>query len=431
MSKTVQAIRGMNDILPDETCIWQSIEKAFIDAAKAYHYREIRFPIVEYQHLFSRSIGDVTDIVEKEMYTFPDRHGEMLALRPEGTAGCVRAAIQQNLLYNQTQRLWYLGPMFRYERPQQGRYRQFHQFGLESFGFAEAFADVEVIALSARVWRNLEIQDNVRLEINSLGSLAARSQYRAVLVDYFKQHFDSLDEDSQRRLDSNPLRILDSKNPAMRELIQAAPQLQQHIDADDKAHFEQVLSMLEQLNLPYTINPCLVRGLDYYNRTVFEWVTDDLGAQGTICAGGRYDDLVAMLGGKATPAVGFAAGIERIVELIKKTEHVHRLTQTPDIYFVSQSDQARAKALQIAESLRLRQPHLTICQHLGEGSFKSQFKRADQSGAKVALILAEEELQQNQISIKFLREDKPQQVVAINELENVLVETMRGDYARA
>lgn len=412
MSKVIQAIRGMNDITPGISAVWQTLEDIVKKTVACYGYQELRFPIVEKTELFARSIGEVTDIVEKEMYSFEDRNGDSLTLRPEGTAGCVRACIENGLLHNQTQRLWYTGPMFRHERPQKGRYRQFHQVGVEAFGMQGPDIDAELIIMSARIWKQLGLND-LELQINSLGSVESRRVFRDILVDYFSKHQSALDEDSQRRLHSNPLRILDSKNPDMQELIEKAPKLQDHLDQESIEHFKGVKSLLDKVGIAYHVNPRLVRGLDYYNKTVFEWVTTQLGAQGTVCAGGRYDGLVEQLGGKPVAAAGFALGIERLVELVQNNLN---LDVAPHAYFVIASDEAVAIGMQISESLREKLPNLRLLVHCGGGSFKSQFKRADKSGASVALILGDDELANNTVSVKYLREDKPQQSIPQDHL---------------
>ena len=425
MSKNIQAVRGMNDILPEETPAWRHLELTVTRLLDSYGYREIRMPIVERTDLFKRSIGEVTDIVEKEMYTFEDRNGDMLTLRPEGTAGCVRAAIQNGLLHNQIQRLWYRGPMFRHERPQKGRYRQFNQIGIEVFGLEGPDVDAEHIMMTARLWRMLGLERDVTLQLNSLGSSASRAAYRAVLVEYLWKHVDQLDEDSRRRLDSNPLRVLDSKNPAMREIIDAAPKLDEHLDEESQAHFGQLRAYLDAAGIDYQINPCLVRGLDYYGKTVFEWVTDKLGAQGTVCAGGRFDGLVEQLGGKPTPAVGFAMGVERLVSLLEQ-EQLPLHHYQPHGYMVLVGDAAQREGLVLAEQLRDALPQLRLEVHCGGGSFKSQFKRADKSGARLALILGEEEVANGTLGIKFLREEREQQALdrglAIEFMAGYLVE---------
>mgnify|MGYP001817116367 FL=1 len=392
----------MNDILPDETPYWQLLERTVSRLLESYGYGEIRLPVVEQTELFKRSIGEVTDIVEKEMYTFDDRNGESLTLRPEGTAGCVRAAIQQGLL-GVPQRLWYAGPMFRYERPQKGRQRQFHQVGAEAFGVASPDMDAELILLSARLWRLLGIADGVQLQLNSIGSSAARRAYRDALVSYLEQHRDALDEDSQRRLGSNPLRILDSKNPQTQALLDDAPALADYLDDESRADFDRLCDLLQAAAVPFTINPRLVRGLDYYNKTVFEWVTDRLGAQGTVCAGGRYDGLVEQLGGKATPGVGFAMGMERLVLLLRESDALQGAGTGADVYVVAVGDDAQRAALAAVEAVRDRRPRLRILQHTGGGSFKSQMKKADRSGARVALSWGEEEGAADTVTLKPLR----------------------------
>lgn len=418
MSKSLQAIRGMNDILPGETARWQYVERIFNQLMASYGYNEIRMPILEKTELFKRSIGEVTDIVEKEMYTFEDRNGDSLTLRPEGTAVCVRAGIQHGLLYNQIQRLWYMGPMFRHERPQKGRYRQFHQLGVEVFGLSAADIDAELIMISARFWKKLGMADDVSLQINSLGSSEARKHYRSVLVDYLTQHQASLDEDSTRRLESNPLRILDSKNPAMQEIIEAAPKLMDYLDAESAGHFDRLKQILDDAGVVYQINPRLVRGLDYYSKTVFEWVTDKLGAQGTVCAGGRFDGLVEQLGGRATPAIGFALGLERLVSLLEDKQLVdHTL---PHVYFIMAGDQAETQGRVLAESLRDLHPTLRLLVNAGGGSFKNQIKRADKSGASLALILGDNEIHNKMISIKDLRGTVGQESLSQTELVGYL-----------
>lgn len=421
MSKNIQAIRGMNDILPEETPTWRHLEEIVRQLLDAYGYREVRMPIVEKTELFKRSIGEVTDIVEKEMYTFEDRNGDSLTLRPEGTAGCVRASIQNGLLHNQTQRLWYQGQMFRHERPQKGRYRQFHQIGVESFGLEGPDIDAEHILMTARLWRMLGLDDAVSLQLNSLGTSASRAAYRATLVEYLWRHEDQLDEDSRRRLESNPLRILDSKNPAMRELIEAAPKLTEHLDEESRAHFDALCAILDGAGISYTINPCLVRGLDYYGKTVFEWVTDKLGAQGTVCAGGRFDGLVEQLGGKSTTAIGFAMGIERLVSLLE-AEHVPQERYQPHAYLVLVGEAAQQAGLLLAERLRDTLPLLRLETHCGGGSFKSQFKKADKSGARLALILGDEEVSNKSVGVKFLREELEQRTLSQAEVEQFLAD---------
>ncbi|HID00267.1 MAG TPA: histidine--tRNA ligase [Piscirickettsiaceae bacterium] len=385
------------------------------DLLRRYGYQPIRLPVVEKTELFVRSIGEVTDIVEKEMYTFEDRNGDQLALRPEGTAGCVRAVVEHGLVgRGQMQKLYYVGPMFRRERPQKGRYRQFHQLGVEVFGVETADIDAELIALSARLWRALGL-DGLTLEINTLGNLHARARYRQVLVDYFRANYDVLDEDSKRRLETNPLRILDSKNAQMRALIEAAPKLMDFLDEADREHFDAVLGYLDTLGIAYEINPNLVRGLDYYNRTVFEWTTTALGAQGTVCAGGRYDGLVAQIGGKPTPAVGFAMGIERLMALVLDQKLLPYRSQA-DVYLVAVGEAAQRPAFALAEQLREALPTLKVQLNTGGGSFKSQFKKADKSGAAYALILGEEEVARRQVGVKPLRGQGAQEQVSWDEL---------------
>jgi histidyl-tRNA synthetase len=400
----------MNDILPGETSRWQYLEDTLREVVHAYGYQEIRLPVLEKTELFKRSIGEVTDIVEKEMYTFDDRNGDSLSMRPEGTASCVRACMQHGLLHNQVQRLWYAGPMFRHERPQKGRYRQFHQIGIEAFGMAGPDIDAEIIFMSARMWQRLGLQGAV-LQINSLGSAAARAVYRTALVDYLRAHGDALDEDSRRRLDSNPLRILDSKNPAMQGLIEAAPRLPDYLDNESREHFAQLCTLLDAAGLEYEINPRLVRGLDYYSNTVFEWVTDQLGAQGTICAGGRYDGLVEYLGGKPTPAFGFALGLERLLALLE-AGNIGIPVQRPHVYLVLSGQAAVQRGMVFAEQLRDAVPGLQLQSNCGDGSFKSQFKRADKSGAQLALVMGDDEVAQGNVILKSLRDESGQTTLA-------------------
>ena len=419
MAKSIQAIRGMNDILPEQTPYWQYVENSFRQLMQSYGYQEIRMPIVESTALFKRSIGEVTDIVEKEMYTFEDRNGDSLTLRPEGTASCVRAAMQHGLLHNQIQRLWYSGPMFRHERPQKGRYRQFHQFGVEAFGLDGPDVDAELILMSNRLWQKLGMSDDVSLELNSLGSAETRQQYRKILVEYFSAHEAELDDDSKRRLQTNPLRILDSKNPAMQKLNENAPKLMDHLDAESKQDFEALCNILNDAGVSYKINPRLVRGLDYYSKTVFEWVTDKLGAQGTICAGGRFDGLVEQLGGKATPAIGFALGLERLIELLEIPENVQRENNL-NVYLVLMGEQALSKGLPLAEQWRNEISGLKLQVNCGGGSIKSQMKKADKSGAGLAFILGDDELEKNVITVKFLREKKEQEVIGLSQITDYL-----------
>lgn len=417
MSKAkLQAVRGMNDILPGESALWQYLGDVVRQVVESYGYQQVRLPIVESTELFKRSIGEVTDIVEKEMYTFADRNGDSLTLRPEGTAGCVRACLEHGLLHNQTQRLWYAGPMFRHERPQKGRYRQFHQIGVESFGLDGPDIDVEVIAMTARLWKVLGLEQHVTLELNSLGDPASRKRYRDRLVSYLVRHKDVLDADSLRRLESNPLRVLDSKNPEIHALLKDAPDLLEEIDEDARQHFEELQARLEAVGIPYRVNPRLVRGLDYYNRTVFEWVTDALGAQGTVCAGGRYDGLVSQLGGKDVPAVGFAMGVERLLLLIQAAQPELAVAGPVDIYLATLGIPAQRKGLELAEMIRTQAPAMKVMLHCGGGSFKKQLKKADKSGARFAVIIGEDEVAEGAAQIKDLRYDKPQTGVAFAQL---------------
>lgn len=412
-ARSIQAIRGMHDVVPEEVVYWQHLESVIRNLVAQYHYQEIRFPIVELTELFARTVGDVTDIVEKEMYTFLDRNGDSLSLRPEGTAGCVRAGIQQGLLYNQIQRLWYLGPMFRHERPQKGRCRQFHQFGIEAFGMQGPDIDVEQILLMKRLWQTLGLQNQVELQVNSLGTPASRTVYRQALVTYYQKHFHELDEDSQRRLELNPLRILDSKNSVTIEINRQAPKLLDYLDEGSRQHFENFCQLLTNLGVAYNINPNIVRGLDYYCYTVYEWVTTQLGAQGTVCAGGRYDGLAQELGGKPTPGVGFAMGLERVVLLLQQ----HReLLQTPHAVMVLMGEAAVVQGMKIAEQLREAYPWLRLDLNLSAGGFKTQFKRADKSGARFALIIGQDELNAHKITLKDLRTDAEQQQISFSEL---------------
>lgn len=417
MSNSIRAVRGMNDILPDETGLWAFFEDTIRQWLDAYGYRNLRTPIVEQTDLFVRSIGAVTDIVEKEMYTFIDHlNGESLTLRPEGTASCVRAVIEHNLLYAGPQRLYYSGPMFRHERPQKGRYRQFHQVGVEALGLAGPDIDAEHILMCARLWRLLGIPD-VRLEISTLGSVESRAIYRSRLINYLEKFADELDEDARRRLHSNPLRILDSKNPAMREILEGAPRLLDDLDEDSLKHFESLQQILRNQGINFEINLRLVRGLDYYNRTVFEWVTDKLGAQGTICAGGRYDGLIAQIGGKPAPACGFAMGIERILALMQES-HVAGVAAVPDVYLVHQGAAATEFAWKVAETLR--DEGFKVIQHCGGGSFKAQMKKADASGAHFAAIIGDDEALAGQVSIKPLREAAEQVKADLAEAATLL-----------
>ena len=402
-ARSIQAVRGMNDILPELTPSWQHLEDTLRRVIQSYGYREIRLPLLEKTELFKRSIGEVTDIVEKEMYTFEDRNGDSLTLRPEGTAGCVRACMEHGLLHNQVQRLWYAGPMFRHERPQKGRYRQFHQIGVEAFGMEGPDIDAEIIFMTAQLWKALGLEVT-ELQLNSLGTQASRAAYRAALVDYFRGCLADLDEDSRRRLDSNPLRILDSKNPQMQAVIGAAPRLPDYLDAESRVHFDELCTLLDAAGVDYVVNPRLVRGLDYYGRTVFEWVTDRLGAQGTICAGGRYDGLVEYLGGRPTPAVGFALGLERLIALLE-AEGVDLPDSSPHAYLVLSGGQGVRRGMVFARELRAAVKGLRLLTNCGGGSFKSQFRRADKSGAALALVIGDDEAEHGQVTLKPLRGD--------------------------
>ncbi len=414
----LQAIRGMEDILPPASATWQHVEATIRGLLQDYGYQEIRVPIVERTELFKRSIGEVTDIVEKEMYTFDDRNAMSITLRPEATAGIVRACMEHGLLRNQRQKFFSTGPMFRYEKPQKGRYRQFHQFDVEALGFAGPDIDAELLILLARLWRLLGIQ-HVSLQINTLGTSESRQMYRADLARYFRDSFDQLDDDSRRRLDRNPLRILDSKNPDLQALIAGAPQLTQYLDGASEAHFTELRALLDDAGVAYTVNPRLVRGLDYYGRTVFEWVTDRLGSQGAVCAGGRYDGLVAHLGGESTPAIGFAIGLERLVELysLAGLPAPHR---NPDVYVVAVGDGATRLAFRIAEGLRNATPAFRVEANCGGGGFKAQMKRADRSGAAVAVILGEDEVASGTAVVKPLRAEVEQQKIAVADLAQAI-----------
>jgi histidyl-tRNA synthetase len=424
MGKKLQAIRGMRDILPEQTALWYWLESRVRQVLEAYAYREIRLPLLEMTELFKRSIGEVTDIVEKEMYSFADRNGDSLTLRPEGTAGCVRATLENGMLHNQIQRLWYQGPMFRHERPQKGRYRQFHQIGVESFGLAGPDIDIEVILMTARMWRVLGLQ-RLELQLNTLGTAAERVAYRGQLVEYLKRHESGLDNDSRRRLHTNPLRILDSKNPDMAEVLAQAPVLMDCLEAASREHFAAVCTGLRAAGIDYVIEPRLVRGLDYYSRTVFEWVTNELGSQGTVCAGGRYDGLVAQLGGSPTPAVGFAVGLERLIGILAQTDTLSALMPL-DIYLVLVGDAAAAEGMRLAEALRDALPHCRILTNCGGGSFKAQFKRADRSGAGLALVLGDDELAHGSVGFKPLRAPGEQRQVARADLTGAIESWLRG-----
>jgi len=408
----------MNDILPSEIAYWQHLETTARSLFAEYGFQEIRVPIVEHTSLFKRSIGELTDIVEKEMYTFADRSGDSLTLRPEATAGLVRAMISNGLLHNQRQKVWCMGPMFRHERPQKGRYRQFHQIDVEAFGYAGPDLDAELILLTARLWQRLGIQ-RVTLNINSLGTPQSRQAYREILRSYFNAHREQLDEDSLRRLEGNPLRILDTKNPAMAELVAQAPLLSDYLDEESAAHFKTLRHHLDAVGVPYVVNPRLVRGLDYYTRTVFEWVTTELGSQDAVCSGGRYDGLIAQLGGDSTPAMGWALGEERIVALMQ-TQGIQVQSQQPDVYVVLAGERAEAAGLSLTEQLRNQLPGCRIETNCGGGSFKSQLKRADKSGARYAVILGDSETEQQIAGLKNLRVDEPQEQVSWSQLVDEL-----------
>ncbi|WP_406565649.1 histidine--tRNA ligase [Marinobacter fonticola] len=415
----------MNDILPDQTPVWQYLERTVSRVLRGYGYQEIRMPIVEQTELFKRSIGEVTDIVEKEMYTFDDRNGDSLTLRPEGTAGCVRAGEEHGLLYNQTRKLWYAGPMFRHERPQKGRYRQFHQIGVECFGMQGPDIDAELLIMTARLWEALGLGDHVRLEINSIGTSESRKAFRSALVDYLSDFREQLDEDSRRRLETNPLRILDSKVPETQAILKDAPNLADFLDDDSAAHFVGLQQRLDLAGVAYTINARLVRGLDYYGKTVFEWVTESLGAQGTVCAGGRYDGLVEQLGGKSTPAVGFAMGIERLVLMLETLEVVPpSVSNDADVYVMGMGEAGEADALRVSEMLRDALPEKVVVAHCGGGSFRSQMKRADRSGARYGLLIGEDEVASKTVSVKPLRSEGEQQVVNQTDLITTLSELL-------
>ena len=424
MAETIQPIRGMNDVLPGDTGAWQLLERVARETFAEYGYREIRLPLLERTELFKRSIGEMTDIVEKEMYTFEDRGGESVTLRPEATAGIVRACISNGLLHNQRQKVWCAGPMFRYERPQKGRYRQFHQVDVEALGFPGPDVDSELIIMSARIWRKLGLA-GLTLNVNSLGTPESRRVYREKLVAYFRGHESSLDEDSRRRLGGNPLRILDSKNPAMRPIIDGAPLITDHLDPESAAHFTRLQRDLDAAGVGYVVNPRLVRGLDYYSRTVFEWVTGDLGSQDAVCSGGRYDGLVAQLGGEPVPAIGWALGEERIVELMRLQQRAGDETSA-DVYVVLGGEAAEAAGLGVAESLRDALPGLRVEMNCGAGSFKSQLKRADRSGARYAVILGEEELARGVAGLKALREEAGQSAVPLADLAGELSRLVAG-----
>ena len=401
MAKNIQAIRGMNDCLPTQSPLWQKVENAVKNVVSAHGYNEVRMPIVEETNLFSRAVGEETDVVSKEMYTFDDRNGDSLTLRPEGTAGCVRSCIQNSLINRDEQRLWYMGPMFRHERPQKGRYRQFHQCGVEVFGLDGPDVDAELIMMTARLWRELGIDKHVRLELNSIGSTEDRANYRTALVAFLEQHIDVLDEDCKRRMHTNPLRVLDTKNPDVQAILGDAPRLSEYLGKESKQHFAGLCELLDAVGIEYQVNERLVRGLDYYNRTVFEWITESLGAQGTVCGGGRYDGLVEQLGGKATPAVGFAMGLERLV-LMMETLELTEVRRSVDVYMVAAGEGTMIAGMQLANQLRDTVEGVRVMSHFGGGSFKKQFKRADKVGAVVALVLGENEVADNTVVLKDL-----------------------------
>ncbi|KZN14095.1 histidinol dehydrogenase [Marinomonas sp. TW1] len=410
----------MNDILPDQSSVWLYLEKTVADVVKSYGYQQIRFPIVENTELFKRGVGETTDIVEKEMYTFDDRNGESLTLRPEGTASCVRAADQAGLLFNQVQRLWYTGPMFRYERPQKGRYRQFHQIGVESFGMASADIDAELIVLSAKLWQQLGLIEHVELQLNTIGLAAEREAFKTNLVTYLTEYKDQLDEDSQRRLTTNPLRILDSKDAKTQEILKKAPSLDDFIGEESRAHFDRLQAILTANNVPFVINNSLVRGLDYYGKTVFEWVTTHLGAQATICAGGRYDGLVEQLGGKATPAVGFAMGVERLILLLETLDLVPEVAKyQTDVFMISLGEEAELASSVLAEQIREANPTMVVLRHCGGGNFKNQMKKADRSGAAMTVIIGQDEVDQGICQVKQMRTGE-QASCSIDELPSYL-----------
>lgn len=429
--KKILGIKGMNDILPDDAPVWELLENTVESVLKSYGYERIRTPIVEETGLFARGLGAVTDIVEKEMYSFEDSlNGDQLTLRPESTAGVVRAVVEHNLTYNGPKRLWYSGPMFRHERPQRGRYRQFHQIGAEAVGFPGPDIDAELILLCQRLWDDLGLQ-NIRLEINSIGNADERNRHRADLIAYFEQHKELLDEDAQRRLYSNPLRILDTKNPAMQDMVNAAPKLLDYLEKDSLDHFEGVQRILKRSNIPYTINPRLVRGMDYYNRTVFEWISEELGSQGTVCGGGRYDPLFEMFGGKPTPSCGFALGMERLIELLKTQGEVNT-TSKADVFIAHQGEDALPEAFVLAESLRNTGLDVIVyCTAANSGgSFKAQMKRADESGAAFAVLIGEDEVRSGEASVKALRSDNTadrQLSVPFEKVADYLVDQIVGD----
>ena len=427
MTNNIQAIRGMHDVLPEQTPLWQYAEHKLREVLSVYGYSEIRLPVLEKTELFKRSIGEVTDIVEKEMYTFDDRNGDSLTLRPEGTAGCLRACLEHGLLHNQVHRLWYYGPMYRHERPQKGRYRQFIQLGVETYGMSGPDIDAELILIMDRLWKKLGIRNKVRLQINSLGTISERQVYREVLVNYFKAHLEELDEDSLRRLETNPLRILDTKNPAMQQLVENAPELMGYLGEESLAHFNGLIQILDKLGISYDITSRLVRGLDYYSKTVFEWVTEELGSQGTVCAGGRYDGLIEQLGGKPNFAVGFAMGMERLLALVELSGHASP-TRSIDVYMIRVGEAAELEGLRLAEIIRNEVPGLKLQVNCGGGSFKSQFKKADKVGAEYAIILGDDEVSREVLAIKSLRSDEGQKTVTQEQAITFLQDFLGGMY---
>ena len=424
MALMVQAIRGMNDLLPEDTSVWQQVEKVLRQTMSSYGYSEVRMPIVEKTNLFCRAIGEVTDVVEKEMYSFEDRSGDHLSLRPEGTAGCVRAVLEHNLAYNQEQRLWYMGPMFRHERPQKGRYRQFHQMGVEVFGLNGPDIDAELIALTYSIWKKFGIENELELQLNSLGSAQERAAYREDLVKFLEAHFDDLDEDSKRRTHTNPLRVLDTKDEKVIEILKDAPKLSNYFGEETKNHFDRLQKVLDKLGIKYVLNDRLVRGLDYYNLTVFEWVTTALGAQGTVCGGGRYDALVEQLGGSPTKAVGFGLGMERLILLLTT---LGKIAPKPnvDVYVVGAGDEVELHMLEVSNFLRTELPQARIMTHCGGGNFKKQFKKADKVQAKVAVIIGEAEIANKSVTIKDMNnQDAQQQEVAIADAPKAILEIL-------
>lgn len=428
MSNKLQAVRGMPDLLPKDIGYWQQLEAQLLNMANSYGYEEIRFPIVEKTALFKRSIGEVTDIVQKEMYTFEDRNGESLSLRPEGTAPCVRACIEHALLDRQTQRLWYMGPMFRHERPQKGRYRQFYQFGIEAFGFSDIDIEIELLLMTADLWHRLGLSHQVHLEINTIGTAEERQTYRGALQSFFEKHFDALDEEHRQRVATNPLRLLDSKNETVKAIAKQAPSFLEEMSEDSRSRFERVLAVLDACGISYTINPCLVRGLDYYSHTVFEWVTRDLGAQGTVCAGGRYDSLVKQCGGRDVPAVGFAMGLERLVLLLSQQDNDTALiNNTCDIYVVIDSALAFETIFPVMEQIRQALPGMRVRANMGGGSFKSQFKKADKSGARFAIVVGEQEREADKLTLEYLREDKDRQTDSLHVITSLIREFCAGE----